>query len=303
MSDRRSRMHRTRTGKSLALTSRDIAIFRVLSEYRYLRSTYLHAFAGGASETRFKERLGDLYHEGYIDRPAKQWEYAQARYQPAIHEIDERARRVLLEATAEHEAPRTYLSAAAHRQFAHALLICECLASIELAVRACPNLRFIAWAEILARMPEESRMSQLPFRIPITNGTVIPDGLFGLEYRACGIRSYRFFALEADRGTMPISRADSSQTSYLAKLIGYREIIDRRLHKEHWGISSLFVLTVTTGPERLGRMLSGCAELGSSPLFLFKALEPKALISPRFGLLLESWERADLPALSISEPG
>jgi hypothetical protein len=303
MSDRRSRMHRTRTGKSLALTSRDIAIFRVLSEYRYLRSTYLHAFAGGASETRFKERLGDLYHEGYVDRPAKQWEFARARYQPAIHEIDERAKRVLLEATTEHEAPRTYLSSAAHRQFEHALLICECLASIELAVRACPNLRFIAWAEILARMPEETRMSPLPFRIPIRNGTVIPDGLFGLEYRASSTRSYRFFALEVDRGTMPISRADSSQTSYLAKLAGYHDIIDRRLHKQHWGISSLFVLTVTTSPERLARMLSGCAELSSSPLFLFKAPGPNALIVPRSGLLLEPWERADLPVLSISDSG
>ena len=75
-------MRRLSLGKTLALTSRDLAIFRALAEYRYLRSTHLHAFSGGASETRFKERLGDLFHEGYLDRPSQQWEFADARTAP-----------------------------------------------------------------------------------------------------------------------------------------------------------------------------------------------------------------------------
>src|SRR5271156_5031299 len=94
---RRSRMRRRSTGKRIAITPRDIEIFRALGRYRYLRSTYLHALAGGASETRFKERLGDLFHEGYLDRPAKQWEFARARYQPVVYELGEGARRVLSE--------------------------------------------------------------------------------------------------------------------------------------------------------------------------------------------------------------
>ncbi len=44
-------MHRTPKGKRLVITSRDMGLFRALSYYRYLRSTYLHAFVGGASET------------------------------------------------------------------------------------------------------------------------------------------------------------------------------------------------------------------------------------------------------------
>src|ERR1700683_3784385 len=80
MLERRSRMHRTRTGKRIELTSRDIEIFRLLARYRYLSSTYIHAVVGGASETRFKERLGDLFHEGYIDRPERQWELAGCRH-------------------------------------------------------------------------------------------------------------------------------------------------------------------------------------------------------------------------------
>src|SRR5258707_11154434 len=96
MTDRRPRMRRTRTGKRLELTPRDIEIFKLLERYRYLRSTFIHAFVGGASETRFKERLGDLYHEGgYLDRPREQWEFANSRYMPAVYENCHAARQML----------------------------------------------------------------------------------------------------------------------------------------------------------------------------------------------------------------
>src|ERR1700692_4432912 len=92
---RRSRMRRTRTGKRIELTARDIEIFRLLEQYRYLRSTFIYAFVGGESEKRFKERLGDLFHEGYIDRPNQQWEFARARHLPTVHESDTGAARAL----------------------------------------------------------------------------------------------------------------------------------------------------------------------------------------------------------------
>src|SRR3984885_6638398 len=92
---RRSRMRRTRTGKRLELTERDIQIFQLLGKYRYLRSTYIHAFVGGASQTRFKERLGDLFHEGYLDRPDRQWGFAGARHMPVVHECGPGAEQAL----------------------------------------------------------------------------------------------------------------------------------------------------------------------------------------------------------------
>src|ERR1700733_15568351 len=95
MTARRSRMKRSSAAKRIALTARDIEIFQLLRRYRYLRSTYLHAFAGGASATRFKERLGDLFHEGYLDRPERQWKFAGSRYQPAIHELGAEGGRAL----------------------------------------------------------------------------------------------------------------------------------------------------------------------------------------------------------------
>src|SRR5471032_3223184 len=95
---RRSMMRRTRAGKRIELTPRDLEIFRLLERYRYLRSTYIHAFVGGASETRFKERLGDLFHEGFLDRPGQQWDYADARCMPTIYESGVGAVRALRQA-------------------------------------------------------------------------------------------------------------------------------------------------------------------------------------------------------------
>jgi hypothetical protein len=100
------------------------------ARYRYLSSTYIYAFVRGASETRFKERLGGPFHEGYLDRPERQWEMADCRLRPVIHEIGAGAKRALEQAGIVEES-RTWLGAQAHRQFAHSLMVCEVLASIE----------------------------------------------------------------------------------------------------------------------------------------------------------------------------
>ncbi len=295
---RRSRMHRTRSGKRLELTQRDIDLFKLLHRYRYLRSTYLHAFVGGASEKRFKERLGDLFHEGYLDRPAQQWEYADARCRPVVHEIGRRGTRALQDAGAAADGA-TFLGSA-HRQFRHSLMICEALASIELGCRH-HGLGFIAWPEILEKAPEATRASATPWRLLLpSGGHIVPDGVFGIEYRSSGAKAYRFFALEADRGTMPVSRSKPGQTSYLAKLAAYGEAIRARAHTVHWGVPNLLVLTLTTKAARLSEIV---AKLGAngSPGFLFKAAGERTLTAPLPALLTEPWTRAGLPPLSIRE--
>jgi hypothetical protein len=283
-------MQRTRSGRRVAVTRRDIEIFTALSHYRYLRSMYLHAFAGGASETRFKERLGDLFHEGFINRPSQQWQFADARCMPVVYEIDERAKRALNEYGGAEVPPRTFLAPTAHRQFAHSLLICECLASIELAALAKPGIRFIPWPEILARAPESTRSSAVPFRIPASGGTIIPDGLFGLEYDSGVKKSYRFLALEIDRGTMPLVRSIGNQTSYLRKLAAYQEIIERQLQKTHLGVSTLFVLTVMTDKKRQAETIRLLDKQGGGPQFLFKSISQLVRPAPR-----SFWSRGSAP--------
>ena len=305
MPKRRSRMHRTPAGKKIEPTKRDFEIFKLLERYRYLRSTYIHAFVGGASETRFKERLGDLFHEGYLDRPVQQWDFARARYLPVVYENGAGATRILRETGITIDERRTFLASVAHRQFQHSLMICEVLASLELGVCADPRLRFIAWPQILERAPEQTRASTTTFRFPLpSGGYLVPDGLFGIEYLAGDRKTYRFFALEADRGTMPIARSNGRQTYYLAKLAAYQEIISRQLQRAHWGIPNLLVLTVTANEGHLAEILRRFeGQVGGHTAFLFKTVESGtgALTGPAPQLLSEPWQRAGLPPFRIDE--
>jgi hypothetical protein len=298
---RRSRTTRTPTGKRIAISARDIEIFKILDRYRYLRSTYIHAFVGGASETRFKERLGDLFHEGHLDRPGQQWDFADARCAPAVYEGGRGAAQALGLAGITIDDPRTFLAATAHRQFLHSLMICEVLASLDLGVRAGKHLRFIAWPEILGRAPEAVRSSLTPFRAPVpSGGYLVPDGLFGIEYGARGTKAYRFFALEADRGTMPVVRSTATQTSYLGKIAAYREIIGRKIYKAHWGIPNLLVLTVTVNSARVQQILERLQDFPTeNAVFLFKAVAGTNLTVPMPQLLFEPWQRAGFPPMRI----
>jgi Replication-relaxation len=228
-------MRRISTGKRVELTTRDIELFKLLYRYHYLRSTFLYAFLGGSSETRFKERLGHLYHDGgYINRPVQQWQFANCRYMPVIYELDTKGEHVLREqGLMDDRGPLLKKGRmGAYRQFSHQLMICDCMASIELGVRERPDLRFISWQEIMAKAP--ARETANPFEMPASIShtlprsqnthradiTIVPDGLFGLEYTHDATTSYRFFALEADRSTMPVTRGNLHQSSYLEKDAG-----------------------------------------------------------------------------------
>ncbi len=296
-------MHRTRTGKSLALTARDLETFRVLCRYRFLRSTYLHAFVGGDSEKRFKERLGDLFHEGYLDRPSEQWRFADARFTPVVHELGNGGRAAIAAVGLEPE-PFTWLQNGPHRQFEHSLMICEVLSSIELAIRERQDLRFIAWPDILAKAPENARQSVKPYLLTAGEGfSVAPDALFGIEYQRDGRKRYRFFALEADRGTMPLARVGKTGTSVIAKLEAYHVSLSRDAHRSQLGIPNLLMLMVTTDQGRCEEIVRRLAErFGEMPQFLFGATSSsKVLAQPYTDLLALPWERAGAPPLRIDQ--
>jgi hypothetical protein len=124
--------------------------------------------------------------------------------------------------------------------------------------------------------------------------------VFGIEYEIGAAKAYRFFALEADRGTMPIARTRPGQTSYLGKLSAYRRVIEEQAHRTQWGIPNLLVLTLTSSAARATEIV---AKLGSdaTPAFLFKAADERTLARPVRDLLTVPWTRANLPPLSIAE--
>ena len=298
---RRSRLRRTPHGKRLLLTPRDLAIFKALAQYRYLRSTYLHAFVGGQSTKRFTERLGDLFHEGYVDRPDAQWRLADCLHQPVLYELGRKAANILEDHIDIREQRRILLGPASHRQFEHSVMLCDIVASIELAARASSMLRFIPMTEIVAKAPDKASVARL--RLPIRKGEhecLVPDALFGLVYISDGRPSYRFFALEADRGSMPIRRAAPRGTSLAGKFIAYQKFLAEENHKRLIGVPNLLVLLVTTNVTRVESLMKMSP---SETRFLYKAIEPKALFVPAAQLLLDPWDRVGSPSFRINLPG
>lgn len=322
---RRSRMKRKRSGKRIELSARDIEIFKLLYRYRYLRSTFLHAFIRG-SENRFKERIGDLYHEGgFINRPKAQWQYANARYMPVIYELDTPGLEVLKTTGHLHAfeqspfIPRT----GTHKQFAHAVMICDILASVELGTLHSGNLQYISSQDILVKAPDHTKRSMKPFSMPVTishtskrsglsqqvKTAVVPDAVFGLEYAdSSNQKSYRFFALEADRNTMPVKRSNLNQSSYVKKLLAYREIMSRKIYASQLGLPNLMLLTVTNNERHTRNIMQTLLELSGtgSKRFLFKTMHTlgdfQKAPEPTPHMLTEAWQRTGHEPLCIDRP-
>jgi hypothetical protein len=135
----------------------------------------------------------------------------------------------------------------------------------------------------------------------------VPDALFGIEYSGSGKKSYRFFAVEADRGKMPIYRSNLQQTSFLKKILSYRDITARKTYSTHLGLPNLMVLTVTVNDrhrEHIMELLGKIAPAGSK-MFCFKTMpslgDMEKAPEPNSDMLTAAWARVGQPEFRIDQ--
>ena len=100
---------------------------------------------------------------------------------------------------------------------------------------------------------------------------VIPDRVFALEFLDINGQNQRiYFFLEADRGTMPVTRHSLSGSSFARKLLAYAATWTQKIHRQNLDIDRFRVLTVTTIPGRLAALVVACSQLERGHgLFLF----------------------------------
>jgi hypothetical protein len=101
--------------------------------------------------------------------------------------------------------------------------------------------------------------------------SVIPDLLAGIGF-ADGSR--RCFAVEIDRGTMPITRRNPMQSSFDLKMRTYQAVHAAGLHEQRYGWRAFRVLTVTTDQSRIQGMIEALRAIPvatgpGAALFLF----------------------------------
>jgi hypothetical protein len=264
----------------MVLTPRDLELLRAVHRHRFLRSTHLIALAGGSRQGVLR-RLQILFHHDYLDRPIAQLDWYTRGSQPLVYALGKRGAKVLggmggmgterARRLTEHRLSRVF--------FHHTLAVADVTVAFQVACRDHPDVEFIQPEEVLASAAKEIRGLRLPFRWQVevrSQGRrerlgVQPDRVFGLRLKGQQVSSAYFF-LEADRGTMPVSRRDLVQTSFARKLLAYRETWRQEVHRRHIGIPNFRVLTVTATSERLDHLVAACRSLatsGAGGLFLF----------------------------------
>jgi hypothetical protein len=300
----------------IQLTERDIEILNLLARYRYLPADDIRAFVGG-SVKNVAHRLNLLSRQPnlYINRPHQQRQIAGTNSRPLIYELDGRGITVLRERDSL-EPPRSY-----HRNFAHELMVCRIMASLELGTRRTSAIRLIAWSEIMMseKTPLATRTSPSPNSISVSifvreqhrSIKVTADARpFGIERtNRDGTRSYFFFpGIEADCASEPIETADIDRSSIYKKLVAYRAIAEQGLHKSHFGFPNLFVPIITTSMPRMRSMmdlLSRLTDGRGSKMFLFKVFpslaSPEQSCAPSGQMLTEPWYRVGFDPLELTK--
>ena len=243
----------------------------------------------------------------YLIRPIQQFDTFDARYNLAVYDLDRAAEAALKERGLWHSFPRTHTGA-----WKHNYMVAAITASIELATLHSPNINYIPQHAVLERAKTDLRFP-VSIQIPRTRKKreveLIPDALFGLEYICNGTKTYRFFAVEADRGTEPTRASRFNRKSHLRSFLQYREYVGQKLYKEHLGLKSgLMVLNITKDQVTHNRMMGMADELfekGNSYM-LFACVDEFTgyfkLIAPILGLLSSHWSRAGLSDFRIDQP-
>ena len=120
----------------------------------------------------------------------------------------------------------------------HALLVSDIMVAIELGCRKA-SIRLLTEDELWHN--GGSGRQSLRWSVNISSSlklSVVPDRVFALEFPGRdGISTRVVFFLEADRGTMPVTRRHLSQTSFYRKLLAYEATWSQGLHRTQFGFN------------------------------------------------------------------
>ena len=311
---RRKRESRTSTNKRVTPQERDLLWFQKIHRHGPLSSTYLHAFSKHIrrNEKRSRDRLTDLFNEEqtphngpYLSRPFQQFNTYDARYQDLVYDLAPAAEAALKQNNMWSEYTNGHSGPWVHRYMVSCIT-----ASIELATLDDPTLEYIPQAVILERADTTLRYP-VPFKNPVTGKTetkdLIPDAVFGLEYISEEGSKYRFFIVEADRGTEPTRSSRFNRKSHLRNFLQYREYVGQGLYKKHLKLTAgLLVLNVTSNSATMKsmiRLVDEMSKAGNSYLLFQEYNEFSPIFksqSPTMRFLNERWSRLQSNSLSIS---
>lgn len=313
---RRNRQKPISTGKRVSPTKRDLLWFQKIHQHGPLSSSYLHAFSKHlcSSAKRARDRLTDLFNEDetphggrYLNRPWQQFETYDSRYQQLVYELAPAAEKAL-----EQNRQLTASAGGASGPWKHRYMVATITASIELATLDRPDLAYIPQHKILDRAGTTLRYP-VPFENPGTGKRetrdLIPDAVFGIEYRTSSGPRYRFFIVEADRGTEPTRSSRFNRKSHLRNFLQYREYVGCGLYKQHLNLTAgILVLNVVSHEPTMAAMMKLLDEISPQgnnyQLFQYASDYGRGFRpgQPNYSFLIDVWNRAGSGDFLIDRP-
>ncbi|MEM7296389.1 MAG: hypothetical protein AAF330_07195 [Pseudomonadota bacterium] len=245
------------------ITTATLEILDLLARYRYLRKSFLDGLLPGRSKQGMNRTLQRMVKAGLIAKPRSQFRGYNSLYCCFVYEITPRGWDLLRDREIAHVTNLIRARQDAPvKQFAHAMMICDALASIEIGVKAAGH-DFIPLGAILERTTDKHPL-KLPCRVQGREDKLAPDGLFGVRRNG---RAY-FYALEAEHYNPVWPSQDLRRASFRKKAIAYDHIARVRPYRDRLKIPNLHFLFVFPSAARAQTAL-GHAErsMGKSRFF------------------------------------
>ena len=331
---RRARNHQRQTTGVLVLTMHDArGIAEPLERYGELLACQIvglyNALHGLPPTSRHAlARLKQLFHEAdglpvtrrILLRPEYQWRFGY-NHQTIYRRTAGTGRFLLANGIYEQDAldwadrTRVVQISADSRQAPsdHDAALSLIMASLEIAVRQCRELRFITHIEIVRNGSAQAQRAANPLSIPIpliahtfqggrrvelADVHLIPDAVFGIQYPPANDPDFKFFALEYDRSTEDVEPTKNLlRASWLRKALSYSALSHgpSPLYETYLKIPNLLVLCVFSDPARMAHVMRVVQVHASCPeRFLFKTIapvDPLLNAAPLPQLLHAPWER------------
>lgn len=228
---------------------------------------------------------------GFLTCPTQQRATENANFNPYIYELTPRALAWLDHCGLLDNTVRPT------GHWVHQYMVSCITASIDIALQRA-GMSYIPAHAILQR--SGSTLSAQLDRKALT-----PDQLFGIDYGG----RYRFFCVEADRGTEP-KNSKAARKSYHSSIEDYASFIGDGLYKDHYGLTAgMLLLYVFSSKSNEHRFLETArALLGNRSAYILTQtipgfhgyFRPPQLLS---GVVADRWNRALHEGFDIASAG
>ena len=248
------------------ITDRDLDIFENHYIHGLLNTEQLAAIHchSDVHVNKIRGRMRQLREHGYIkilpspiDEPN-----VSVMTQQAMNEL----------ASKRHYPPRRISIPRSSKQYRkHDLSLSDFTVTFDLFVRSLEGAEIIDELQLIHRSPRFDVRSHRGWPVSFSHEGLRhdhwlkPDRFLGIEFenRAAN-QNVRYYAIELDRGTMPIKSASMDKASIQRKFLAYQMTYDEKLLKEHFAIPHAYVLFICHSDRRRNHMIEAAQELISS---------------------------------------